>query len=122
MRLPLLSVVVPVLDECEGIRRFHERTTAALQRIGRCSYEIIYVDDGSSDGSGVLLRGFTGSDPPVRVIMLSRNFGHQIAITAALDAAQGDAGAFMEALDGRTLNAERDHQMPAAVPARAQVS
>lgn len=95
--LPLISVVVPVFNECEGIRAFHERTAAAMRAIQDARYEIVYVDDGSSDNSLELLRGFAAADSQVRVVKLSRNFGHQIAITAGLDAARGDAVAFIDA-------------------------
>lgn len=95
--IPLISVVVPVYNECEGIRRFHARATAALERIPGVAYELIYVDDGSVDGSLDILREFADEAPNVQVLKFSRNFGHQIAITAGLDAAQGDAVVFIDA-------------------------
>lgn len=95
--LPLLSLVVPVYNEAEGIRHFHERASAALRQLGGLAYEIIYVDDGSKDGSYAILREFAANDPAVQVVKFSRNFGHQIAITAGLDYARGDAVVFIDA-------------------------
>ena len=93
----LISVVVPVYDEAEGIAHFHERATAALKTLPDCDYELVYVDDGSKDKSHEIIRGFADGDPRVKVVKFSRNFGHQIAITAGLDYADGDAIVFIDA-------------------------
>jgi len=93
----LISIVVPVFNEAEGIRHFHERTVSAMRCLAQDSYELIYVDDGSHDESFAILSEFAGSDPGVRVLKLSRNFGHQLAITAGLDHAHGDAVVFIDA-------------------------
>lgn len=92
-----ISVVVPVFNESEGIGAFHERTMAAMSRIPTSHFELVYVDDGSSDGSWELLRGFADADERVRVVKLSRNFGHQIAITAGMDHASGDCAVVIDA-------------------------
>jgi len=92
----LISVVVPVYNEAEGIRAFHERATAALSKLDGLDYELVYVDDGSKDGSIDILAEFAAA-PKSRVVKLSRNFGHQIAITAGLDAAKGDLIVFIDA-------------------------
>ena len=94
---PLISVVVPVYNEVEGIRHFHERTSAALKNLNGCRYELVYVDDGSRDGSFDLLREFAEGDANVRTIKFSRNFGHQIAISAGIDFAEGDAVVIIDA-------------------------
>jgi dolichol-phosphate mannosyltransferase len=86
----LLSVVVPVFNEVEGIARFHERCAAALAVTG-LAYEIVYVDDGSRDGSWEALERLAAADTHVRLVRLSRNFGHQLAISAGLADAAGDA-------------------------------
>jgi dolichol-phosphate mannosyltransferase len=86
----LLSLVVPVFNEEDGIAAFHERATAALEALPDLDHEIVYVDDGSLDASHSVLCGFADADPRVSVIKFSRNFGHQIAITAGLDHARGD--------------------------------
>lgn len=93
----LLSVVVPVFNEAEGIGYFHERATAALEAIAGVNFELVYVDDGSRDGSYEIMRDMAKDDPRARIIKLSRNFGHQIAITAGLDYARGDAIVFIDA-------------------------
>lgn len=85
----LHSVVVPVYDEVQGIDRFHERCSQVMAR-ATGDYEIVYVDDGSRDGSWERLSSIAADDPRVRVVRLSRNFGHQIAITAGYDHATGD--------------------------------
>jgi polyisoprenyl-phosphate glycosyltransferase len=86
--LTLLSVVAPLLDEEETVLEFHRRLTAALDGT---PYEIVLIDDGSTDRTPELLRELTRRDDRVRVITLSRNFGHQAALTAGLDHARGDA-------------------------------
>lgn len=96
-RRALLSVVVPVFNESAVIRPFYDRTTAALDRIPDVQFELIFVDDGSHDDSFAQLSLLAAHDPRVRVVKFSRNFGHQIAITAGLDHAQGDCVVFIDA-------------------------
>jgi dolichol-phosphate mannosyltransferase len=93
----LLSLVVPVYNESEVIGTFYERASSALRAIPGCDYEIIFVDDGSRDDTYAQLTALTVLDPGVRVIKFSRNFGHQIAITAGLDHARGDCVAIIDA-------------------------
>lgn len=89
---PLVSVVGPVYCEELTIGVFHERLVATLEAIDPAvSFEVIYVNDGSIDGSLARLREMAAADERVRVLDLSRNFGHQLAITAGLDDARGDA-------------------------------
>ena len=78
----LLSIVVPVYNEAEVIHAFYERTKKVVDSLNGMSYEILFVDDGSTDNSFDLLSTLADSDPNVRVVKFSRNFGHQIAITA----------------------------------------
>jgi dolichol-phosphate mannosyltransferase len=94
---PLLSVIVPVFNESEGIGMFYQRASAALAAIPGVDYELVFVDDGSRDDSYQQLARVAAEDPRVRVIRFSRNFGHQIAITAGLDHAQGDCLAVIDA-------------------------
>jgi dolichol-phosphate mannosyltransferase len=86
----VLSVVVPVFNERETLPEFYRRVSAVLDALDRPS-ELIFVNDGSTDQSGEFLSKFVASDERVRVLSLSRNFGHQIAVTAGLDRARGDA-------------------------------
>jgi polyisoprenyl-phosphate glycosyltransferase len=117
----LLSVVIPCKNEEEGLQETHRRLVAALESLGAhpstppdfrpqavedskgstrettTLFEIIYVDDGSTDGTARILRELQSRDSCVRVVRLSRNFGHQVAITAGLEHASGDAMAIIDA-------------------------
>ncbi|GAA4840923.1 glycosyltransferase family 2 protein [Saccharopolyspora rosea] len=92
----LVSYVLPVFNEEAGIRRFHEELTAAVSARPEYDFEFVYVNDGSDDGSLAQLHEMAEHDPRVRVVDFSRNFGHQIAITAGLDHATGDAVIIMD--------------------------
>src|SRR5690349_12712131 len=120
-RVMLLSVVVPCKNEEEGIQETHRRLVAALElmgaqpapppeheprtyreltsggRNGAVWFEVIYVDDGSTDATASILCQLQASDSCVRVVRLSRNFGHQVAITAGLEHASGDAVVVIDA-------------------------
>jgi polyisoprenyl-phosphate glycosyltransferase len=90
----LISVVAPVYNEIETLPEFHRRVSAAL---ADQDYELLLVDDGSTDGSAALIDGLAGEDPRVRPLHLSRNFGHQAAITAGLREARGAAAVTIDA-------------------------
>jgi glycosyltransferase involved in cell wall biosynthesis len=90
----LISVVAPVYNEVESLPEFHRRLTAVLA--GR-RYELVLVNDGSTDGSAELLERLAAEDPAVRPVHLSRNFGHQAAVTAGLEAARGAAAVTIDA-------------------------
>jgi glycosyltransferase involved in cell wall biosynthesis len=96
MRDALVSAVVPVFNEARTLAELYRRLTTALVATG-LRHEIVFVDDGSEDGSGALLAAFAGEDPRVRVVSLSRNFGHQAALSAGLDHADGDAVVMIDA-------------------------
>jgi glycosyltransferase involved in cell wall biosynthesis len=95
MTVPFFSVVLPVFNEEGVLDQLHRRLTAALEGTGR-THEIIYVDDGSRDGSFAKLKAIHRSDPHVRVIRFSRNFGHHKAITAGMDVARGECVILMD--------------------------
>ncbi len=92
---PELSLVLPVLNEEANLPQLHRRLEAVLAGL-ELSYEILYVDDGSTDGSVELLRRLAEADEKVVVLVFSRNFGHQIAITAGLEHARGAAVILMD--------------------------
>lgn len=91
-----LSVVVPVFNEVDVLPEFHQRMSAVLAGLG-CAYEILYVDDGSEDGSQELLRDLRNTDTTVALLELSRNFGKEVALSAGLDHATGDAVVIIDA-------------------------
>jgi dolichol-phosphate mannosyltransferase len=93
---PLVSVVIPCMNEEQVIQETCQRLIAALDKAG-FQFELIFVDDGSKDGTPEILRGLQCGDSRVRVVRLSRNFGHQVAITAGLEHAAGDAVAIIDA-------------------------
>jgi dolichol-phosphate mannosyltransferase len=90
-RKRLLSVVVPCANEEEVLAHTHARLTAVLESLLDLNFEIVYVDDGSTDTTPQVLRKLQNQDGRVRVVRLSRNFGHQVAITAGMEHAAGDA-------------------------------
>jgi polyisoprenyl-phosphate glycosyltransferase len=95
LRTPtLLSVVAPVFNEQELVEEFVARTSAAMADF---EFELVLVNDGSSDETPALLDKLATADPRVRVIHLSRNFGHQAALTAGLEHAVGDVVAMIDA-------------------------
>jgi dolichol-phosphate mannosyltransferase len=92
----LVSVAVPCFNEEEVLRETHRKLIAVLERMP-LRFEVLYVDDGSTDSSPDILRELAARDKRVRVIRFSRNFGHQMAITAGLEHAAGDAVVVIDA-------------------------
>ena len=101
---PELSVVIPVFNEVENVRDLHRELTAALDPLGR-PYEILLVDDGSTDGTLPALTAIEREDPRVRVLRLRRNFGQTAAFSAGFDHALGDV---IVTSDGDLQNDPRD--------------
>ncbi len=87
--LPVLSVIVPCLNEADGILSFYERMTQSCRAAVCDSYEILFVNDGSTDETLALLNGVAERDSHVVIVNLSRNYGHQIALTAGLSLCAG---------------------------------
>jgi glycosyltransferase involved in cell wall biosynthesis len=90
------SIVIPVYNEAEVLPSLYDRLTRVMEGLVE-SYEIIFVNDGSQDDSSLLLRDFRARDERVKFLSFSRNFGHQIAITAGLDYSSGQAAVVMDA-------------------------
>ncbi|WP_108682473.1 glycosyltransferase family 2 protein [Methyloceanibacter sp. wino2] len=93
---PVLSVVVPMRNEADVLGIFLARLLPAMDAIG-VGYEVVCVDDGSTDETWAKVREVESADPRIRGLRLSRNFGKELAMTAGLDAAKGDALVFIDA-------------------------
>lgn len=91
-----LSLVIPVYNEAENLPELYRRVSAVLNALGK-SYEIILVNDGSSDDSLTVMKQWRAQDANVRIVDLSRNWGHQVALTVGLDRARGQAVIMMDA-------------------------
>ncbi len=87
---PVISIVAPIFNEAENIPELYRRIRDVLDSTGD-PWELLMVDDGSTDGSTDLIREYHAQDPRVVPVIFARNFGHQIAVTAGLDYARGDA-------------------------------
>jgi len=92
----MISIVVPCFNEEEVLRSTNRRLIGVLEQLS-LKFEILYVDDGSTDATGEILRELQALDERIRVIRFSRNFGHQMAITAGLEHAAGEAVAIIDA-------------------------
>ncbi len=97
VRLPLISVVIPCFNEEEVISETVRRLRKLCDDLTDFRTELIFVDDGSRDRTRALLRQAAADDPRIRLVAFARNFGHQIAVTAGLDTAQGDAIVLIDA-------------------------
>jgi len=95
-RAPSISVIVPCFNEQEGIFECHRRLSGVLSGLDTW-HEIVYVNDGSRDNTLGLLQNIYASDPNVTVVELSRNFGHQTAVTAGLEVASGQVVVIIDA-------------------------
>jgi dolichol-phosphate mannosyltransferase len=91
----VITVVVPLYNEQENVRELHRRLVLVLEPL-EVSYEIMFVDDGSRDGTARLMRELQQQNPCVTALHLSRNFGHQAAVSAGIDHAAGRAVIVMD--------------------------
>jgi glycosyltransferase involved in cell wall biosynthesis len=87
---PIYSIVAPIFNEEETLPHFYSRVIQVMEGLGE-SFELVLVNDGSRDASYKVMKGLYEKDPRVHIIDFSRNFGHQIAISAGLDYARGKA-------------------------------
>jgi len=90
MRVDKISVVIPCYNEAKTIEEFHRRAIALTRTHASRQFEFIYVDDGSTDGTSVILNEFAAADEGVKVVHLARNRGHQVALSAGMDVSAGD--------------------------------
>src|SRR3954471_12670401 len=116
---PELSVVVTILNEERSVEELYRRTVAALDGMGS-SFELVFVDDGSTDASFAVLERLHDADPRVRVVRFKRNFGQHPAMHAGLARARGD---IVVTMDGDLQNAPEDiPKLVAAVRAGTDVA
>lgn len=94
---PLVSVIFPVFNERENLELLESRLHPVLEQVSAGEFEVLFVDDGSRDGSSEMLDAINRRDSRYKVIHFSRNFGHQAALQAGLDAARGQAVVLMDA-------------------------
>lgn len=87
---PQVSIVVPVLNESRNVAPFVERCLPAIETTGE-SYELLFVDDGSTDDTAEMIAKLSAENRRIRIVRLSRNFGHQAALVAGMEQARGDA-------------------------------
>lgn len=96
-RNDLISIIVPCYNEEKALPEFYRATTQAVKEINNVSYEFIFIDDGSSDGTSDLLQSLSQTDNCCRYLSFSRNFGKEAAMYAGLKNASGDYCVFMDA-------------------------
>lgn len=87
---PVFTVIVPVFNEKDCLDELYRRVKQVMEQTKQ-EWELVLVDDGSSDGSTDIIRGFAKEDKHVRPVIFARNYGHQIAVTAGMDYSRGDA-------------------------------
>lgn len=89
--ITLVSIVVPVYNEMASLEVFHNSLVKTVENLGKTDYEIIYCNDGSTDVTAELIAAFANANPRVKLLSLSRNFGKEIALSAGIAAARGEA-------------------------------
>jgi polyisoprenyl-phosphate glycosyltransferase len=96
MAKKLVSIVIPVLNEEGNLPVLYERLSTVLKNLAT-DYELLFINDGSSDQSLLLLKTYADRDAHIKIIDFSRNFGHQLAVTAGLDHCHGDCAVIIDA-------------------------
>ena len=94
---PLISVIVPAYNEASVLEAFHQRAAAVFDRLDGYRWELVFINDGSRDATQSVIDGLCARDQRVGSVQLSRNFGKEIAMTAGLDHARGDAVVVIDA-------------------------
>lgn len=90
------SIIAPIYNEKDNLPELHRRVTEVMNSTGE-TWELVLVDDGSTDGSTDILRNLAKTDSHIRPVIFARNFGHQVAVTAGLDYSRGDAVVVIDA-------------------------
>ncbi len=93
---PLFSIVVPFYNEEENLNALYARLCGVLEKISGCAFELFFIDDGSTDGSLDVVRSLASNDARVKYISFSRNFGKEVALSAAIDHIHGAGAIFMD--------------------------
>ena len=93
---PTYTIIAPIYNEVDNLQVLYDRVSAVMDQTGE-PWEILMVDDGSSDGSTDIIQELHSKDSRIKPVIFARNFGHQIAVTAGLDASQGDAVIIIDA-------------------------
>lgn len=93
---PVFSIIAPIYNELDNLAALLARVSGVMDGMGE-PWELVLVDDGSSDGSGEAILELANRDPRVRPVLFSRNFGHQLAVTAGLDYCRGEAVVIIDA-------------------------
>src|SRR3954469_10772938 len=99
MPRPELSLIIPIFNEEEVLPELHRRLSEVMSELEQSvrSWEVVFIDDGSKDESLRLLKAMAAAEPRFKLLSFSRNFGHQLAITAGIDYAEGDAVVIIDA-------------------------
>jgi len=93
---PVFSIIAPIFNETESLAELQRRITEVMNKTGE-SWEMVLVDDGSTDGSTTLIQEIAKKDSHIRPVIFARNYGHQIAVTAGMDFSRGDAVIIIDA-------------------------
>lgn len=93
---PVFSIIAPIFNEIESLPELHRRISEVMGKTGE-EWEMVLVDDGSTDGSSDMIREMAKKEPQIRPVIFARNYGHQIAVTAGMDFSRGDAVIIIDA-------------------------
>jgi polyisoprenyl-phosphate glycosyltransferase len=96
MALPVHSIIAPIYNECQTLPELYRRVKETMESSGD-KWELLLIDDGSTDGSTDIIRQIAASDKRIRPVIFARNFGHQLAVTAGLDYARGQTVVIIDA-------------------------